>query len=132
MDCEYSINSNGEITYARTCGLRAHPLGGATVGAAEPCGHDEICGLKNPEDMIRLKWSGWALVSRLGRDTQAPVASDLITHGLDPKGRMVQSHLTVAPTSTFGAASTALLYGKDYWMSSFRGDRIIRLVQSEE
>jgi hypothetical protein len=30
-------------------------------------------------------------------------------------------------TSTFGAASTALLYGKDYWMSSFRGDRIIRL-----
>ena len=324
----------------------------ATVSAAEPCGHNEICGLRNPEDMIRLKWSGWALVSRLGRDTQAPggfslvglesgtsrvlvpdvskppiaiysscprapVASDLITHGLDirqtkrgamevfavnhggresievfdlfmnnrgasltwkgcvmlpadisanavaalpdglavssfgtsgeqgtaellagnpsgfvgrwtpkkgwvrvsgsefggdngvtaapdgsvlyvndwndgtlrivplgkgvapatiklgnfhpdnvhsladgklliagqignardimacakeascsvgsmivvvdPKSQMVQSHLTVAPTSTFGAASTALLYGKDYWMSSFRGDRIIRL-----
>jgi hypothetical protein len=331
----------------------------ATVSAAEPCGHDEICGLKNPEDMIRLKWSGWALVSRLGRDTQAqggfslvglesrtsrvlvpdvskppiamysncpraPVASELITHGLDvrqtkrgamevfavnhggresievfdlfvnsrgasltwkgcvmlpadisanavaalpdglavssfgtsgdqgtaellagnpsgfvgrwtpkkgwvhvtgsefggdngvtaapdgsvlyvndwndgtlrivplgkgvapatiklgnfhpdnvhsladgklliagqignardimacakeatcsvgsmivvvdPKGQVVQSHLTVAPTSTFGAASTALRYGKDYWMCSFRGDRIIRLnaTKSEE
>ena len=51
---------------------------------------------------------------------------------VSPKGRMVQSHLTVAPTSTFGAASTALLYEKDYWMSSFRGERIIRLVQSEE
>jgi hypothetical protein len=40
--------------------------------------------------------------------------------------------LTVAPTSTFGAASTALLYGKDYWMSSFRGDRIIRLNATPE
>jgi hypothetical protein len=46
---------------------------------------------------------------------------------VDPKAQTVQSQLTVAPTATFGAASTALLYGKDYWMSSFRGDRIIRL-----
>jgi hypothetical protein len=90
----------------------------ATGGATEPCGQSEICGLKNPEDMIRLTGSRWALVGRLGRDPNAPggfslidlasqtsrvltaevskppsaeysscpgapVASDLITHGLD-------------------------------------------------
>jgi hypothetical protein len=92
--------------------------GRAAVRAAEPCGHSEICALKNPEDMIMLRGSRWALVSRLGRDPDAPggfsavdlqsqtsrvltpdvskpaaatysdcpgapVASDLITHGLD-------------------------------------------------
>ena len=86
--------------------------------AAEPCGQEEICGLKNPEDMIRIADTHWALVSRLARDPQAaggfslvdldrrvarplspdvskpaaaqyaacpsaPKASDLITHGLD-------------------------------------------------
>jgi hypothetical protein len=46
---------------------------------------------------------------------------------VDPRTREVRSHWTVSPTSTFGAASTALLYGHDYWASSFRGDRIVRL-----
>jgi hypothetical protein len=46
---------------------------------------------------------------------------------VDPKAQMVRSHWSVAPTTTFGAASTALMYGKDYWISSFRGDRIMRL-----
>jgi sugar lactone lactonase YvrE len=90
----------------------------AAVRAAEPCGPGEICALKNPEDMIRLEGSRWAVVSRLGRDPEAPggfsvvdleaqtsrvltpdvskpavamysdcpgapVAADLITHGLD-------------------------------------------------
>jgi hypothetical protein len=94
-------------------------LGGREAfSAAATCSQDEICSLKNPEDMIRLQGSHWALVSRLGRDTEAPggfslvdlearasqgltpdvskpadamyadcprppVASDLITHGLD-------------------------------------------------
>lgn len=88
------------------------------VRAAEPCGHNEICGLKSPEDMIRVGGTRWALVSHLARDPQAPggfslvdldtqtarrlapdvsksaaseyavcpkapVAADLITHGLD-------------------------------------------------
>lgn len=54
-------------------------LGGpATVGAAEPCGRNEICGLKNPEDMISLKGSRWALVSRLGRDPNAPGGFSLV------------------------------------------------------
>jgi hypothetical protein len=92
--------------------------GREAVSAAAPCAHDEICSLKNPEDMIRQGGSHWALVSRLGRDPEAPggfslvdleartsqvltpdvskpavamyaacprppVASDLITHGLD-------------------------------------------------
>jgi hypothetical protein len=93
---------------------------GAAINAVEPCADCEICGLKNPEDMIRLEGTRWALVSRLGRDAEAPggfsvvdlesqtarvlipdvskpavamysdcpkapVASDLITHGLDAR-----------------------------------------------
>src|ERR1700730_2898220 len=46
---------------------------------------------------------------------------------VDPGTREVRSHWSVAPTRTFGAASTALLYGPDYWASSFRGDRIVRV-----
>jgi hypothetical protein len=53
------------------------------------------------------------------------VASMIVV--VDPKAQTVRSHWSVAPTSTFGAASTALMYGKDYWLSSFRGDRIMRL-----
>jgi hypothetical protein len=54
------------------------------------------------------------------------VASMIVV--VDPKAQTVRSHWTVAPTSTFGAAATALLYGKVYWLSSFRGDRIMRLT----
>jgi hypothetical protein len=98
-------------------------LGGPSyVRAAEACAHNEICALKNAEDVIRLEGSRWALASRLGRDPQAPggfsmidlksqisrvltpdvskpavamysecpgapVATDLITHGLDVRRR---------------------------------------------
>jgi hypothetical protein len=46
---------------------------------------------------------------------------------VDPKLRRVEAHWTVAATASFGAAATALLYGQDYWLSSFRGDRIARV-----
>ena len=46
---------------------------------------------------------------------------------VDLNAHRVRSSWSVAPTSSFGAASTALLYGRDYWVSSFRGDRIVRL-----
>lgn len=46
---------------------------------------------------------------------------------VDPKSHQVRLQWSVAPTASFGAASTALLYGHDYWVSSFRGDRIVRL-----
>jgi hypothetical protein len=45
----------------------------------------------------------------------------------DPHLAKVQLRGYVPPTSTFAAASTALLYGTHYWASSFRGDRITRL-----
>jgi hypothetical protein len=96
--------------------------GPSYVHAAEPCASNEICALKNAEDVIRLEGSRWALASRLGRDPQAPggfsvidlksqtshvlmpdvskpvvamysqcpgapVATDLITHGLDVRRR---------------------------------------------
>lgn len=54
-----------------------------------------------------------------------PVGSMIVV--VDPRAREVRAHWTVAPTPAFGAASTALLYGQDYWASSFRGDRIVRL-----
>ena len=59
------------------------------------------------------------------RESTCSVGSMIVT--VDPRAREVRSHWAVAPTSTFAAASTALLYGPDYWASSFRGDRIIRL-----
>ena len=53
------------------------------------------------------------------------VGSMIVT--VDLNARRVRSSWAVAPTSSFGAASMALLYGRDYWVSSFRGDRIVRL-----
>ncbi|MGB6876230.1 MAG: hypothetical protein WBD87_09370 [Candidatus Acidiferrales bacterium] len=46
---------------------------------------------------------------------------------VDPRSRDVGLRWAVAPTSTFAAASTALSYGSDYWASSFRGNRVVRL-----
>jgi len=56
---------------------------------------------------------------------ECSVGSMIVT--VDPRVRAVRSRWSVAPTSTFAAASTALQYGPDYWASSFRGDRIVRL-----
>src|ERR1700722_12545476 len=52
--------------------------GPAEVSAADPCAHEEICSLKNPEDMIRLEGSRWALLSRLGRAPEAPGGFSLV------------------------------------------------------
>jgi hypothetical protein len=49
---------------------------------------------------------------------------------VDPRSRHIVLQWTVAPTAGFAAASTALLFGHDYWVSSFRGDRIVRLGPS--
>lgn len=46
---------------------------------------------------------------------------------VDPATRKVIRTRSLEPTSTFGAASAALLDGTDYWVSSFRGDRIVRV-----
>jgi hypothetical protein len=46
---------------------------------------------------------------------------------VDPRSREVRMRWVVPPTSTFAAASTALRYHSDYWASSFRGDRVVRL-----
>jgi hypothetical protein len=46
---------------------------------------------------------------------------------VDPRSREVRMRWAVPPTSTFAAASTALRYRSDYWASSFRGDRVVRL-----
>ena len=70
-----------------------------------------------------------------GRDVMACVTGPGCSVGsaiavVDPKTRQVRLQWTVTPTAHFGAASTALLYGHDYWVSSFRGDRIVRLGPS--
>jgi hypothetical protein len=49
---------------------------------------------------------------------------------VDATSRRVRLRWIVPPTATFAAASTALLYGSDYWVSSFRGDRIVRLGEA--
>ncbi|HEY3786283.1 MAG TPA: hypothetical protein VGL55_13450 [Steroidobacteraceae bacterium] len=54
-----------------------------------------------------------------------PIASRISV--VDPAARKVVRTWAVPSTSSFGAASTALRDGADYWVSSFRGDRIVRL-----
>lgn len=49
---------------------------------------------------------------------------------VDATSRRVGLRWLVPSTATFAAASTALLYGSDYWVSSFRGDRIVRLGEA--
>jgi hypothetical protein len=56
-------------------------------GKANPCAQNEICSLRNPEDMVRIEDSQWALVSRLGRDPSAPGGFSLVD--LDARTSMV-------------------------------------------
>jgi sugar lactone lactonase YvrE len=44
---------------------------------------------------------------------------------LDPAKARVVLHAQFPPTANFGAASTALRYRGRYWLTSFRGDRMI-------
>lgn len=53
------------------------------------------------------------------------VGSEIVV--LDPSTRKIRRRWIVAPTPAFAAASTALLYGSDYWLSSYRGDRVVRI-----
>jgi hypothetical protein len=55
-----------------------YPAAVAATPAVEPCSHDEICGLKNAEDMVRLPGSHWAIASRLGKDPHAPGGFSLV------------------------------------------------------
>jgi sugar lactone lactonase YvrE len=59
--------------------------------------------------------------------TQTACATASMIVVVDPKQGSVLSQQIVAPTRNFGAAATALKYGKDFWLSSFRGDRIVRV-----
>jgi hypothetical protein len=45
----------------------------ATAAASfEPCAHDQVCGLKNAEDLVLVPGSHWAIAGRLAKDPQAP------------------------------------------------------------
>jgi sugar lactone lactonase YvrE len=88
----------------------------------------------HPDNVHILPDGNLLIAGQIGtaRDIMAFVKAPTCSVGsmivvVDPRTRRVRSHWTIAPTSTFGAASTALLYGHDYWVSSFRGDRIVRL-----
>ncbi len=50
----------------------------ACVAAAQTCDHDQICGLKGPEDLILLPGSHWAIAGRLAKDTDAPGGFSLV------------------------------------------------------
>jgi hypothetical protein len=67
-----TLVSTGVLLAATLLGARI------AVRASEPCGQDEICGLKNPEDMIRVGGTRWVLVSRLARVPQAPGGFSLV------------------------------------------------------
>lgn len=108
--------------------LRIVPLGKGVAPATIKLGNfhpDNVHSLADGKLLIAGQIGNARDIMACAKEASCSVGSMIVV--VDPKSQMVQSHLTVAPTSTFGAASTALLYGKDYWMSSFRGDRIIRL-----
>jgi hypothetical protein len=108
--------------------LRIVPLVNGISPATIRLGHfhpDNLHFLPNGNLLIAGQIGSAREIMACASQATCPVGSMIVV--VDPKSQMVRSHRTVAPTSTFGAASTALLYGKDYWMSSFRGDRIIRL-----
>jgi hypothetical protein len=46
---------------------------------------------------------------------------------LAPRTHTILRRWSLAPTGEFSAASTALRFGLDYWVSSFRGDCIVQL-----
>ena len=112
--------------------LRVLPLAGHSAPAVIRLGDlhpDNIHFLRNGKLLI----AGQVGAARdiLACATLAPcsVASMIVI--IDPRSRAVLSHSVIPATSTFGAASTALLYGRDLWLSSFRGDRIVRLSRAE-
>ena len=118
------------MTGVQTCAL---PIWKGVAPATIKLGNfhpDNVHSLADGKLLIAGQIGNARDVMACAKEARCSVGSMIVV--VDPKGQRVQSHVTVAPTSTFGAASTALLYGKDYWMSSYRGDRIVRVMQSEE
>ncbi|HEY2527252.1 MAG TPA: hypothetical protein VGJ20_04760 [Xanthobacteraceae bacterium] len=108
--------------------LRIVPLGKDTAPATIKLGNF------HPDNVHFLPGGNLLIAGQIGdaRDIMAcasqsacPVSSMIVV--VDPKRRLVRAHRTIASSPDFGAASTALLYGKDYWLSSFRGNRIVRV-----
>jgi hypothetical protein len=88
----------------------------------------------HPDNVHLLPDGNLLVAGQIGtpRDVMACVKAPTCSVGsmivvVDPRTREVREHWAVAPASAFGAASAVLLYGHDYWASSFRGDRIVRL-----
>jgi len=61
----------------------------------------------------------------LGCSSDAACAVGSMIVIVDPRSRQVVWRRAVPPTATFAAASTALRYGSNYWLSSYRGDRVV-------
>jgi hypothetical protein len=107
-------------TLVMTALLQAVAPSNADLGvrAAESCGHTEICGPKNPEDMIRVRGTRWALVSRLGRDPHAPGGFSLVDLSA-LTSRVLTPHMSKPAAAEYAAcpgapaASNLITHGLD-------------------
>jgi hypothetical protein len=123
--------SDGSVLYVNNWNdgtLRIVPLGSGAASATIRLGDfhpDNVHFLPDGNLLIAGQVGTAREIMACASQATCPVGSMIVV--VDPKSQVVRSQRTVAPTSAFGAASTALLYGKDYWVSSFRGDRIMRV-----
>lgn len=100
--------------------LRIVPLTKSVASAAIKLGNfhpDNVHFLPDGNLLIAGQMGNARAIMACSTQATCPVGSKIVV--VDPKEHMVRSHWTIASTSTFGAASTAVLYGKDYWVSSF-------------
>jgi hypothetical protein len=129
-----AASADGSLLYVNgwTDGtLRILPLRGGTAPATIELGEfhpDNVHSL--PDGNLLIAGQVGTVREVLACDTGPDCSLGSAIAVVDPGSRHVVLQWTVAPTAGFTAASTALLYGHDYWVSSFRGDRIVRLGRS--
>ncbi len=103
------------------------PAGSLALGDFHP---DNVHWLPNGNLLIAGQIGAAQDLMACVRNTNCPVGSMVVV--VDPRKRAVHSHQAVADSPPFGAASVALSYKGNYWLGSFRGDRIIRVADQPQ
>jgi hypothetical protein len=124
--------SDGSVLYVNDWNdgtLRVVPLGHGAPPATIGLGSfhpDNIHALPNGDLLIAGQIGSAREILACATQSSCSVGSMVVE--VDRTSQSVRSRWIVPATSAFGAASTALSYGGHYWLSSFRGDRIVELT----
>jgi hypothetical protein len=92
------------------------------ITLGQPAAKRETVKLNFRPDNVRWSADGSLLVTGQGDQAQ-PQTSNVVK--VDPKTMKVTEVLTRPNTPEFGAGTVAVEVGKDLWIGSFRGDRIL-------